>query len=333
LKLKKRLCCLAVAFLLLSGFAGATEIEPNEGSQPHDETCENSHAGEESGQPYDGESNEQTTTEEPGQSGDGSPVINVVVPLNIDFVIDPFEIAGRGQVYSDTHKITNYGDTDVLLIISDVSVAFAQESDIRPLAQPFTGGFSDRSKSIFLLLDFGRPDAQPPAVATAPIDNDILIMLYAQCNLMHEQEDADEQETEGVVEVNRSQSALSISGNVNPYPASEWAAGDVKITVTYRLEAVVEPQPEVEEEEDLEEQEPEEPELEEGQEPEEQDQEESEEPDETQTSPTEPGTDTGQPPTEDHEPEDTPPGDDVGEPDDTPPDDDNGESDEPQEQE
>jgi hypothetical protein len=48
-------------------------------------------------------------------------ILHVIVPKALDFVIDPFEIAGRGQVYSEPQTIENRGDTDVLVTFSELS--------------------------------------------------------------------------------------------------------------------------------------------------------------------------------------------------------------------
>ena len=57
----------------------------------------------------------------------GTELLQVVVPASLDFTIDPFEIAGRGQIYSKSYRIENNGDTDLVLTLSDMRVFFAGE--------------------------------------------------------------------------------------------------------------------------------------------------------------------------------------------------------------
>ena len=145
-------------------------------------------------------------------------VINVVVPLSLDFVIDPIELAGRGSVYSETYMIENLGDADVVITFTNIAVTFANGTDFAPLPQPFGDRTGEPLKAIYMLLDFGRPDVYP-VVATAQDGAETSILLSARGNGM-------------------SYSALSISGDVNPDPETDWLPGDVKINVTYQIDVV-----------------------------------------------------------------------------------------------
>ena len=150
-------------------------------------------------------------------------LLSVTIPLSLDFVIDPFEIANRGMIYSNDFIIENHGTNDVILYISDITVIY-NDSEIIPLARPFSGGFSDTSKSIYLSLDFNRPDATQPVVATTYNNNVIEIPLYTP--------NGDENDS-------LSRATLNLSGNVNPHPDKEWVSGDVKINVSYLLEEII----------------------------------------------------------------------------------------------
>ena len=152
------------------------------------------------------------TVEEPTQ------IFNVIVPSSLDFIIDPFELAGKGQVYSEEFPIINCGETDVLLVFADIAVIFANDTEFESLAEPFDKqGFHDE-KSAYLVLDFGCDDMTPFVFAHGETDLPIQIALYA------------EQDAPAC--------ALSISGSVNPYPANEWRDGDIRIQLTYQLEAL-----------------------------------------------------------------------------------------------
>ena len=105
-------------------------------------------------------------------------IVNVDAPVSIDFVLDPFEVAGRGQVFSEEFIIENQGNSDVMITFADITVTFANETDFKPLSEPFAGGWGDGMKSIYLLLDFGREDI-PPVVATAYSGETISIILGA----------------------------------------------------------------------------------------------------------------------------------------------------------
>ena len=153
----------------------------------------------------------------PEAAPESGEIFNVAMPLSLDFTIDPYELAGRGPVYSDGHVLENLGDHDVILTFVDIEVIFSEDADIIPLPQPFDGPDDTEEKAIYLLLDFGRPDVQP-LVLTAPPDEMPRIYLSAT------DDDA-------------SFCMLTISGDVTPYPDREWASGDVKIRITFIIES------------------------------------------------------------------------------------------------
>jgi hypothetical protein len=168
---------------------------------------------------------EEELTEEDApeeQTPEEAPVLHVTVPQTLDFIIDPFETARRGQVYSDARVIENRGDTDVLLTFSDISVIFENGSDIEAMRAPFdvynyTGA---ARKALYLLLDFGRGDTAPLVLTDeAARANPKGILLHAAGS-------------EGAA------CALSLSGIVNCDTNAGWRDGDVKISLNYFMEVI-----------------------------------------------------------------------------------------------
>lgn len=166
----------------------------------------------------------QLTQEE--ESGyDGSEVLNVAVPLTVSIVIDPFEISGKGQIYSDLYEITNFGDADVLLTFTDIQVTFADDTNFEALAKPFDDRTDSDLKSIYLLLNFGRDNITPVAITDPAREDDITIPLAGN------QADAN----------GNSFLSFYFSGNVNHLPEVGWKDGDVKISISYKLEVIPPP--------------------------------------------------------------------------------------------
>ena len=160
--------------------------------------------------------------EEP--AADASSAFSVRMPESLDFTIDPFEVAGRGQVHSEEHVFENQGDRAVILRFTDIAVTFADGADsILPRPEPFPGGLAGSEKELYLLVSFDRPDIEP-VVATAHFGEPISILLNAQGD-----------------ENGLSNCILSISGYVGLGPLLDWESGDVEISVTIELEEL-EPQ-------------------------------------------------------------------------------------------
>ncbi len=154
-----------------------------------------------------------------------NPVLNVVVPIAVSITIDPLELAGKGQIYSDTYKIRNNGDTDVLLTFSDIQVTFADDINFEALSQPFDERTSSDLKSIFMMLDFGRSDMPPAVITDFSRSGPICIPLSPPM------EDTEE---DSLLQFN-------FCGSVNYAPAVSWKDSDVKISMNYTLQTVPPP--------------------------------------------------------------------------------------------
>ena len=148
--------------------------------------------------------------------------LNVMLPTSVVITIDPFEISKKGHVHSGTYAIKNLGDTDVLISFTDMRVTFANDRDFEALALPFDESGESKLKSLYLLLDFGRNDADPIVLTDKARENEASFSIRAAQN-----------DPDGADSL-----SLSFSGSVNHAPAVEWKAGDVSIRLTYLIRAV-----------------------------------------------------------------------------------------------
>jgi hypothetical protein len=187
--MKKLLSCLLAAAVLLAPTAAA---------------------GAQSGEVADGDAYSEAVATEY--------IVNVAVPSSLDFTIDPFELADRGQVYSGVYSVRNRGDTDVLLTFTETAVIFVSDTDFEALPEPFDENNASERKAIYLLLDFGRKDVAPVVLTDAEAEPAQILLTAAGDG--------------------ESGCMLSLSGSVNPYPAADWRDGDVRIRLNYRLEAL-----------------------------------------------------------------------------------------------
>jgi len=143
----------------------------------------------------------------------------VALPVSLDFIIDPFELAGRGQVYSEPYEFINYGSADVILTITDVSVIFANDSDFEAVAYPFGNEYVSEKKAICLLMNFGKLP-----LPSVPITDEDWTPIALDLRSAGNEYDS---------------FAFSISGTINPFPEIEWCKGDVRIRLTYLIEPIV----------------------------------------------------------------------------------------------
>jgi hypothetical protein len=143
---------------------------------------------------------------------EASAVVSVAVPANFNFTLDPYEIGGRGQVYSDDFEFVNYGDTDVTLVITDAEVLFTGQGEFAAVPDEVGADFAaaPAEKTIQLILNTEDQQLILTDAAAQPLE----ISIAAGAPV-----------------------TVSISGSLNPYPAEEWQDGDIKIQVSYSITA------------------------------------------------------------------------------------------------
>ncbi|MDR0937699.1 MAG: hypothetical protein LBM98_13580 [Oscillospiraceae bacterium] len=149
-------------------------------------------------------------------------IISVIVPTTLDFTIDPLELAGRGQIYSEPFFIENRGNSNVVLTLSDINVAFAKDDEFEAVLEPFGDEFQSERKALYLALDFGREGFPPVVLTDLEHPASVLIPLFSEESALS-------------ADGEYSSVELSFSGNVNYPPELDWLPGDVHIAMTYTL--------------------------------------------------------------------------------------------------
>ncbi|MDR1674286.1 MAG: hypothetical protein LBR54_02410 [Oscillospiraceae bacterium] len=147
------------------------------------------------------------------------PELSVVVPTTIDFVISPFANGDTGQITSETCQFYNESNVDVLITFMEMSFIIAEEAHVVPLISHADINSISTEKEIFMQLDFGREDI-PPVILTdlARTVNPSVVLSAAGA--------------EG------SLLSLNLTGSVNSMPNPQWKDGDVKVKLSYHIEAI-----------------------------------------------------------------------------------------------
>ncbi|MDR1688158.1 MAG: hypothetical protein LBS21_06050 [Clostridiales bacterium] len=147
------------------------------------------------------------------------PELSVVVPTTIDFVIAPFANGDTGQITSETCQFYNEGNMDVLVTFTEMSFIMAEDAHVIPLISQADINPESTEKEIFMQLDFGREDI-PPVILTdisrTVNPSVVLSAAGAEGSLL----------------------SLNLTGSVNSMPNPQWQDGDVKIKLSYHIEAI-----------------------------------------------------------------------------------------------
>ncbi|MDD4113125.1 MAG: hypothetical protein PHC56_08850 [Herbinix sp.] len=58
-----------------------------------------------------------------------NPVYSVILPTSCDIIVDPFEIAGMGQIYSEQYEVINLSDIDIIVELKSVDIKISGENN------------------------------------------------------------------------------------------------------------------------------------------------------------------------------------------------------------
>lgn len=159
------------------------------------------------------EKSEPITTEElqePDSLPEVTEINHLLIPQKLQVVIDPWEMDGKGQVYSEQYTIKNVGDTQGILTLSNLACEMGEESGVS-VKDSVEGLHGDENKSVYMEIIFEDKDK----------------IVLSQKGTAYEVELEPEEELH-----------ISFSGEVNENAVKSWKDGDLGVTVTYSWEAI-----------------------------------------------------------------------------------------------
>jgi len=153
-------------------------------------------------------------------------ILNVVLPTNLPFIIDPLELAERGGIYSDKFEIQNHSNVDVMVTISSIRYMFADNTSFIVLEAPYTDGQVLDEKAIYMALRSDDGDIAFTELGTSGVKD----FLLSASNY--------NEDGQWVSFNEGSCMSFEFIGNVNNIEEKLWDKDDVKISVTYHYRPV-----------------------------------------------------------------------------------------------
>lgn len=127
------------------------------------------------------------------------------IPQKLDVVIDPWEMDGKGQIYSEEYIIRNDGETSGMLTLSNLACKVSKQSGA-VVAANRAGLHDGDEKFIYMQMIFGNGD----------------------------QVDLSEDGSTYQVELQPGEElSICFEGEVNEYASESWKDGDIAVTVVY----------------------------------------------------------------------------------------------------
>lgn len=142
-------------------------------------------------------------------SGENEKIVSLQVPVRVRIIVDPYEIDGNGQIYSEQYVIRNMGSAAGTLTLSNVIRIPTEQDEITGRTEN-EGLHSGWEKSINMEMVFGNGDK----------------MVFAQ------EGSAYEVELESGEEL-----AFWFAGEVNENAFQPWRCGDIAVMIDYMWDA------------------------------------------------------------------------------------------------
>lgn len=164
---------------------------------------------EETEQPKDSEESGKTEESEKSETPPEIASVNhLLIPQRLQLVVDPWEMDGKGQIYSEQYTIKNTGETPGTLMLSGLACQTGEESGVSVKDNP-NGLHDDKNKSVYMEIMFGN--------------NEKVILSQEEVSYETEMKPGEEL-------------TLSFSGEVNENAANSWKDGDIGVKVVYSWE-------------------------------------------------------------------------------------------------
>ncbi len=159
-----------------------------------------------------------------------NPIISMVMPTTFDIIIDPYEVAGKGRIYSSTVKIVNLSNRDIKLLIKTSELTVKRDQN-------------EASKECYLNLvevdinesgaynNINHIIAPTKVVSIREGNNQVNDELYLSKasytgdNVLQGYDDG-------------SVYAFQITGTISENSEDEWASGDIQMSVVYEFEVM-----------------------------------------------------------------------------------------------
>lgn len=165
-------------------------------------------------------SEEETETET--VSEEENKIIKVTVPTNIGLTLDPFEIAGKGQIYSDEYFVCNYSNTDVAVKISRVGIKYLQEKEVYVMSdEPVPYDENSGLKKVNLIMNWHNENGESKDIA---IDENVFDQEVIRLRAASGE--------------NFEKGYFSFGGSLNANPYFNWLNNDFEINISFDIEEV-----------------------------------------------------------------------------------------------
>lgn len=157
-------------------------------------------------------------------------IYSVSFPTNTKAVLDPGNVSGRGQIFSERYVVENYGNTDVMVRIKNITVYYKSEESIYEFSEDVITNHNSGVKKLNINMVWenkGIGNQRVLHISEGERDEDVLFLQSAQYD-----------ENENFVAItDESKGLFYFTGTVNANPDLVWEDGEITVTFDYEVMA------------------------------------------------------------------------------------------------
>lgn len=203
------------------------EAEVKEDTEQNDDSLDSTEEGQVGSEPH---SQEEEIAQEPTEEErEQDCIYNVSFPTNSKAYLDPENLSGKGQVFSDEFKIENYGNTDIAIKIKNIEVYYGGAERLCELSEDNSADMRSPVKKIDVDIVWKneKENAEKTMDVVEGTPDEYVLTLKASAY----------DEDGNFAGLNDGSAGLFyFTGNLNPDPEFNW--DDVDITVSFKYEIV-----------------------------------------------------------------------------------------------
>ena len=171
---------------------------------------------------------EEESLEVTGEDEEKDVLYSVSFPTDTHACLDPGNLSGKGQIFSEHYAVENYGNTEVKITIKNIDVYYASTEDVYEFSDEEIDDHSSRVKKLNIGMVWGKEneDSEKTIYLSEGVREEEVLTLEA----------SDYDENGEFADLKEGSSGyFYFTGTLNANPNLEWEEGELIVRFDYEI--------------------------------------------------------------------------------------------------
>ena len=155
------------------------------------------------------------------------PIYNVSFPAKTKAYLDPGDVSGEGQIFSEHYKVENYGNTDISIKIKNISIRCLSDQDIYSFTEEDVIDPRSTIKKLHIDMVWEDGNGQEKVLHISEGARDEVVLFLKAASYDENGNFISLMEGGG--------GSFYFTGAVNRNPGLQWEDGEIVITFSYEI--------------------------------------------------------------------------------------------------